>query len=179
MPFAYGGGIRCVEDMQRLVDIGVEKVILNTAAVENPRIVAAAAEIIGTQSIVVAMDVKHSVFGGNQVMLASGTRKTGLSAVAHARNMASLGAGEILINSIDRDGTMTGYDLELVRAVAEAVDVPVIACGGAGNFGHLQDAIRVGASAVAAGSLFTFYGKHRAVLITYPQGELEALFPSD
>ena len=117
----------------------------------------------------VSIDARSKLLGGHEVMAAGGTRKTGLDPVEQARRMVELGAGELLINSIDRDGSQTGYDLPLIRSVTEAVTVPVVACGGAGSLQHFVQAVNeAGASAVAAGSMFVFHGKHRAVLISYP-----------
>jgi imidazole glycerol-phosphate synthase subunit HisF len=135
-------------------------------------------EVIGSQSVVVAMDVHRSVFGRLEVMLENGARSTGIDPVAHARRAEAMGAGEIFLTSVDRDGTMSGYDLRLVRLVTQAVSVPVIASGGAGSLEDLRAAVKEGGcSAVAVGSMFIFHGKHRAVLITYPGYEtLQALF---
>lgn len=169
MPVAYGGGIRTLEQVRALIALGVEKVILNTAAVETPQLVADAARELGKQSVVVSIDVKRAWLSGKpQVYIRGGRRNTGLHPAAHARRMQELGAGEVLLNSIDRDGTMAGYDLPLITEVARAVSVPVIACGGAGSVQDFRLAVGAGASAVAAGSLFVFQGKYRAVLISFP-----------
>jgi imidazole glycerol-phosphate synthase subunit HisF len=177
MPLGYGGGIRSVEDIRRILATGVEKVILNAAALADPALVEAAARAAGSQSIVVSIDAKKKLLGGYEVWAAGATRATGRDPAEFAREMQSRGAGEILITSIDRDGTQKGFDLELVRRVAAAVSVPVVACGGAGTLAHLREAVDAGASAVAAGSMFVYVGKHRAVLINYPQyRELENLF---
>ncbi len=178
MPVAYGGGIRSVEDARAMLQLGVEKVIVNAAAVETPALVGAAAREFGSQSVVVCIDAKKSLFGRHEVHTHGGRRNAKLAPAAFAREMEDQGAGELVVHSIDRDGTMAGYDLELVRAVASAVRIPVIACGGAGRLDDLRAAVQEGgASAVAAGSLFVFHGKHRAVLISYPtQDALSALF---
>jgi cyclase len=177
MPFAYGGGVRDRDTMSRLFALGVEKVALNSAAISNPGLVEEAASIFGSQSVIVSIDVKKRWLSRYEVFSHSGTRGTGLHPTQHAKRMADCGAGEILINSIDRDGTMLGFDLELVRSVTSAVDVPVVACGGAGKLADFAAAVKDGgASAVAAGSMFVFQGPHRAVLITYPEyRELEKL----
>lgn len=177
MPFAYGGGVRDRDTMARLFALGVEKIALNSAAIQMPQLVEQAASAFGSQSVIVSIDVKKRFLGGYEVFSHSGTRGTGLTPVDHARRMAQCGAGEILVNSVDRDGTMTGYDVDLVRSVAQTVNVPVVACGGAGKLEDFAAAVRDGgASAVAAGSMFVFQGRHRAVLITYPDyRELEAL----
>lgn len=177
MPMAYGGGIREIDDVRTILKLGVEKVVLNTAAVENPGFVAEAARINGSSSVVVSIDVKRDILGRYRVYTRSGTQKTSLDPVSFAERIARSGAGEIIINSIDRDGTCEGYDLFLTRSVADAVDVPVVACGGAGSVDDLKIVIRdARASAAAAGSLFVFQGPHRAVLITFPEEELKVLF---
>jgi len=174
IPLCYGGGVRDHATMKELYTIGVEKVSLNTAAFETPDLVRAAAADWGSQSVIVSIDAKKKLLGGYEVCIRGGKKATGVDPAKFAEQMQAAGAGEILINSIDRDGTMTGYDLDLVRRVADAVDVPVVACGGARNVADLKTVIRDGhASAAAAGSMFVFQGPHRAVLISYPQaGEL-------
>jgi cyclase len=169
MPVAYGGGIRSMEDMRRLLRAGFEKVALNTEAQRNPGVIEEAAREFGSQAVVVALDVRRKMFGRYEVFVNGGRQSTGVDPVTAARRAADLGAGEILLTSIDRDGSMEGYDIGLIRTVTEAIPVPLVACGGAGTLRDFRDAIREGgASAVAAGSLFVFVGKHRAVLITYP-----------
>lgn len=169
IPLAYGGGIRSMDDVRKLLGIGIEKLIMNTSAVENPSLVREVADHAGSQAAVVSIDVKKTLLGKYEVFTRCGQKKTGLDPVAHAVEMEKMGAGEIIINSIDRDGTMEGYDIELVRKVADAVRVPVVACGGAGNLSHVSEAIKQGhASAAAAGSLFVFQGPLRGVLISYP-----------
>jgi len=178
MPLGYGGGIRNLTQMERLFKIGVEKVAVNTSAVENPELVKEAARIFGSQSIVVSLDVKRGVFGNYEIVLGGGKRKSGIEPVGFAKRMEEAGAGEILLNAVDRDGTMQGYDIDLIRSVTNAVSLPVIACGGAGKTEDLGRAIlEGGASAVAAGSIFVFHGRHRAVLINFPKrNELERIF---
>lgn len=157
MPFTVGGGVRSVEDVRALLLAGADKVAINTAAVEDPRLVRRAAERFGAQCIVVSIDYAHR--GGiPEVLTHGGTRPTGLDARTHAARAAREGAGELLLTSVDRDGTREGFDLQVTRAVAEAVDVPVIASGGAGTLAHLAEALGPagGASAVAVGSLFHF-----------------------
>lgn len=169
IPLAYGGGIRSMEDVHKLLSIGIEKLIMNTSAVENTSIIRETADHAGSQAVVISIDVKKNFLGKYEVFTRCGQKKTGLDPVNHAVEMEKLGVGEILINSIDRDGTMQGYDIELVRRVADAVRVPVVACGGAGNLSHISNVIRQGhASAAAAGSLFVFQGSLRGVLISYP-----------
>ena len=169
IPLAYGGGIRSMDDVRKLLSIGIEKLIMNTSAVETPSLVREVADHAGSQAAVVSMDVKKGLLGKYEVLAHCGQKKTGLDPVKHAVEMERMGVGEILINSIDRDGTMQGYDLELVRKVADAVSVPVVACGGAGNLSHVSEVIKQGhASAAAAGSIFVFQGPLRGVLISYP-----------
>lgn len=169
IPLAYGGGIRSMDDVRKLLSLGIEKLIMNTSAVETPSLVREVADHAGSQAAVVSMDVKKGLLGKYEVLAHCGQKKTGLDPVKHAVEMERMGVGEILINSIDRDGTMQGYDLELVRKVADAVSVPVVACGGAGNLSHVSEVIKQGhASAAAAGSIFVFQGPLRGVLISYP-----------
>jgi cyclase len=178
MPLSYGGGLRNLEDLKGIFNLGVEKVVINSYAVENPHFVKEASKRYGNQSIVVAIDVKKNSWGKYEIFIHGGKRKTKLDLLDQVREMERLGAGEILLNSIDRDGTMQGYDIDLIKQVTEAVSVPVIACGGPGKIQDFVEAVRKGgASAVAAGSLFVFHGKYRAVLISYPASdELEHAF---
>jgi cyclase len=172
MPLAYGGGIRAVEDAQAVLSLGVEKVVLNSVAAASPALVTRIAAEYGAQAVVASIDARRKLFGGHECVTHAGTRKTGVDPVAMARRMVEAGAGELFVTAVDRDGTMTGYDVDLVASVAAAVPVPVIACGGAGSVDHLRSVLVEGhASAAAAGSLFVFTGPHRAVLITYPPRE--------
>lgn len=175
MPFCYGGGITTVEEIAKLFKLGVEKVAINTQALTNPSLIERAAERFGSQSVVVSIDVKKNLFGKYRVFSHGGRKSVKVDPVSFAQQMEQTGAGEILLNSMDRDGTGAGYDLELIRSVTESVRIPVIACGGAGKLDDFSSAVKTaGASAVAAGSLFVFQGPHRAVLITYPaMSELE------
>lgn len=175
MPLSYGGGVRTIEQARQLFAIGVEKILINSAAIENPALLTAIAAEYGSQAVIAGIDVKKDWLGRVRVFSHAGGTNTGLTPVEHARTMADKGAGEILLNAIDRDGTMGGYDLELIKDVAAAVPVPLVACGGAGSIADLASAIDAGASAVAAGSLFVFTGARRAVLINYPSpAELRA-----
>jgi imidazole glycerol-phosphate synthase subunit HisF len=171
MPFGYGGGIRTIDQIKAILRAGAEKVSINTAAPDHPELIREASRTFGSQSIVAAIDVKSKLFGKYEVLTKGGSHRTGLDPVTHAKEMEKAGAGEILINSIDRDGTQKGYDEELIRQVSHAVTVPVIACGGAGSVEDFKKAVDAGASAVAAGSMFVFHGPHRAVLITFPASE--------
>ena len=178
MPFAVGGGIKTVEDMKQIIQAGAEKVVLNTYAIENPDLVDQGQKIFGNQAIVVSLDAKKTDGGDYEIYTRSGSKATGLNAVHIARKMENLGAGEILINSIDRDGTRDGYDIELIKQISQSIEIPVVAIGGACTLGDFSDAVKDGgASAVAAGSMFVFVGKKRAVLINYPEkSELEEIF---
>jgi cyclase len=157
MPLTVGGGIRTVEDVHQLLMKGADKVAVNTAAVENPQLITDVARRFGSQCVVVSIDFRTGAGGSRQVYTHSGTRATGLDPVQLARRAEELGAGEILLTSIERDGTMAGYDLDCLRQVSEAVRIPVIAGGGAGNAAHVYEAISEGhASAAAAASMFHF-----------------------
>jgi len=169
MPLAYGGGIRTLEQIRAVLGCGAEKVVINTAAIETPALIEQSAREFGSQSVVVSIDVKRTLFGGARVMNGRSHKLLSIEPASHAREMVRRGAGEIFLNDVDRDGTRAGYDLDLIRTISTAVDVPTIACGGAGTVADLGAAIAAGASAAAAGSLFTLFGKHRAVLITYPE----------
>lgn len=172
MPFAVGGGIRTLADAKELITAGAEKVVLNTAAIEHPELVREIAEQFGSQSVIVSIDAKKDLLGRMCVAVRGGKKSLGITPWDHAREMEKLGAGEILINSVERDGTGEGYDIPLIRRVADTVQVPVIAFGGAGKQEHLRAAVvEGGASAMAAGSMFVFYGARHAVLINYPTKE--------
>jgi cyclase len=157
MPLTVGGGVRSVEDVRALLLAGADKVSINTAAVFNPDFVRVAAEKFGNQCIVVAIDAKAVAPGKWEIFTHGGRKETGIDAIEFAQKVASLGAGEILLTSMDRDGAKSGYDIALTRAVSDAVPVPVIASGGVGNLDHLVAGVRDGhASAVLAASIFHF-----------------------
>ena len=169
MPLCYGGGVRSIEHLRRLFALGIEKVAINSFATVSPEFLREAADAFGSSSVIASIDVKKDWRGRYRVVSHGATRRTNLTPAEFAVEMERQGAGEILLTSVDRDGTMSGYDLDLIRTVTSAVGIPVVACGGAGSVDDLAKAIRVaGASAAAAGSLFVFHGPHRAVLITYP-----------
>jgi imidazole glycerol-phosphate synthase subunit HisF len=170
MPFCYGGGVKSVEQVERLISIGVEKVALSSALIENPDLLSQAAERVGRQSIVAVIDVKKiGLFRKNTVVTHRGAKNTGLDPLTHAMKLEKMGAGEIVINSVDQDGMMQGYDLELADAMRNVTNVPLTILGGAGSMADIKALVSkhpiIGA---AAGSLFVFKGKFRAVLINYP-----------
>ena len=175
MPMSYGGGISTLAHVRRIFQLGFEKVIISSAAYKNPKLILEAAAIYGSQSIVGCVDVRKTMLGRYELCSSSARVKEKVSLPDHLATLIQNGVGEIFVNSVDRDGTMAGYDLKLIREVSEAVTVPVIACGGAGSIEHLVQAVQEGnASAVAAGSLFVFMGPHRAVLINYPERKVLA-----
>lgn len=168
MPLAYGGGIKNLEQIKQLFDIGIEKVILNSA-LSNLELINKASDIYGNQSIVASIDVKKTLFGDYQIYTYSGTKREKYNLMCFVKKIVDAGIGEIIIQSINREGTMKGYDLELLKKVSNSVNVPVVASGGAGSLNDFKDAIQKGnATAVAAGSLFVYKGIHKAVLINYP-----------
>ena len=171
MPLCYGGGVKTVEQVEKIISLGVEKVAMSSAVVKNPGIVAQASEVVGSQSIVVVMDVKKTERGGNyEIWTHNASKPTGRrSPVDFAQQVESLGAGEVVINSIDNDGVMKGYDFELVNNIRESINLPITMLGGAGTLQDIGKLInRFGIIGAAAGSLFVFKGKYRAVLINYP-----------
>lgn len=173
MPLGYGGGVQRLEQIERLFKLGLEKVVVNTAAYWDPELVRQASRAFGSQSIVVSMDVRRTWLSDYRVYVNGARTSTRLDPVTYACRAEDLGAGELLINSVDRDGRMCGYDLDLISTVSQAVQIPVVASGGAGSVNDFADVIRRGgASAAAAGSLFVFHGKYRAVLINYPPADL-------
>lgn len=178
MPLAYGGGITKVSEIERIIQLGVEKVILNSAALENLDLVHAAAASVGSQSVVISIDVKKRWLGGYGVFTRSGTRRIAGDLVSIVDAVTEAGAGELLLNAIDKDGTMGGYDHALIKAVTARTTLPVIAAGGASGPADLVCAVQQsGASAVAAGALFVYRGPHRAVLLSYPSArDIRAFF---
>lgn len=168
MPLCYGGGVTSVEQARRIMALGVEKVALSSGAMSRPALVTEIAEQVGRQSVVVVLDVKKGLFGGHRVYTNNGTKDTGRAPIDCAREFEGRGAGEIVLNSIDLDGAMTGYDLSLARDLRAAVHVPVTLLGGAGSYADLETAVdALGTIGLAAGSLFVFKGTYRAVLISY------------
>jgi len=178
MPFAYGGGIHSLQQIERIIKSGAEKIIINTQAFLGKNFLKDAVHQFGSSTIAVSVDVKREFLKGNIVYIKGGTQSTGINPVDYAREIENTGAGEILINSIDRDGVMEGYDIELIKSISNSIKIPLIACGGAGRLSDFGLAVKQGgASAAAAGSFFVFHGKRRAVLITYPSySEISSLF---
>ncbi len=178
MPLCYGGGVKAVEQAEKIISMGVEKVAISSGAVANPGLVASMAEIVGSQSVVVVLDVKHAGTPGEyEICTHNGTRPTGRSPFEFAKEMEDLGAGEIVVNSVDNDGVMKGYDLALIARLRQSITLPITALGGAGSLSDIQGLIgRFGIVGAAAGSLFVFKGVYRAVLINYPsRSEKDAL----
>jgi cyclase len=168
MPMGYGGGLNTIEDIRMVFSLGYEKVVLNTAAITNPELIKTAANEYGSQSIVISIDVRKTVFNDYMIYTRSGNQKIKNYLSEHIKKVIELGAGEILIANIDKDGCMSGYDLNLIETVTKYSTVPVIASCGARTVDDFVQARRHGASAVAAGSMFVYQGPHRAVLISYP-----------
>ena len=166
MPLAYGGGIRDCESIRKIIRSGVEKVIINSATASNIQLISDAADMVGSQSVVAAIDVKKPLIGDYRCFSHSGSQKLADDPIILARKLEAAGAGEIMINNISRDGMMTGYDIALIEMLRQAVSVPLIVCGGAGQISDLYAAFNAGADGAAAGSLFVFHGKHKAVLIS-------------
>lgn len=168
MPLCYGGGVTTPEQATRIMGLGVEKVAISAGAIARPELIADLADKVGRQSVVVVLDVKKRTFGGYQLKTHNGTRAASTLPLDFARKAERLGAGEIVINSIDHDGMMDGYDLDFAQQIRAAVDVPITVLGGAGSWHHMESAVRrLGTVGVAAGSFFVFKGPFRAVLINY------------
>lgn len=169
MPLGYGGGISSIQEIEYLFNLGIEKIILNSNACSNPKLVAEAINIFGSQSIVVSMDVRKNWLTKKQIVYTlNGEHNTKINPLEYAKRMEEFGVGELIVNSIDQDGTMEGYDYNLIKTISEAVKIPIVALGGAGSIEDLKKAKDSGASALGAGSLFVYQKPHRAVLITYP-----------
>ena len=176
MPLCYGGGVRSVEQAARIFDLGVEKICLQSAAINDIEIISRIAERFGSQSVVISIDVKRNWSGQPRLYESRTGKSLKLPWSDFVRQVVAAGAGEVLINAVDRDGEMQGMDLDLIREASSTLSVPLIALGGVGNLQDIRAAVKAGASAVAAGAFFVFHGPHRAVLITYPSySELEQL----
>lgn len=169
MPLAYGGGIRTLEQARRIFALGVEKICLQTSALDNPHLISEVADQFGSQSVVVSIDVKRNWIGKPQVYSSAKEKTLDGIWIDILQSIVNAGAGEVLLNAVDKDGTLSGPDLQLIREASSGVGVPLIALGGISSLNDIKDAVNAGASAVAAGSFFVFHGPHRAVLITYPE----------
>lgn len=174
MPLCYGGGIRNVEQAQRIFSLGVEKVALSSAAIENPELISKIAERVGTQSAVVVLDVKKKLLGGYEIYTHNGKKGTGKNPIEMARLFQKMGAGEIVINSIDQDGVMKGFDYDLVEKIRKEITLPLTVIGGAGSLDDIGKLInKFGIIGASAGSLFVFKGVYKAVLINYPNPDIK------
>lgn len=169
MPFAVGGGIKSISDIRSIINQGAEKVIINSAAALNPEFIKQASQTFGSSTIVVCIDVKKKRLSKSQTWIHNGKKPTGYSLVDYAKLMEEMGAGELIIQSIEQDGTMQGYDIENINKVSKTVKIPIVALGGAGNMEHLKKGYTEGnANGLAAGSMFVYQGSRRGILINYP-----------
>lgn len=169
MPLCYGGGIKTVEQATKIFNLGVEKIALSSAVIENLKLVSDISKEVGSQSVVVVIDVKKKMFGGYDIYTHNGTKKTNIDLEKFIIELQSLGIGEIVINSIDNDGVMKGYDLSLIEKIKPLINVPMTVLGGAGTLEDINKLIeKFGIIGCSAGSLFVFKGKYKAVLINYP-----------
>lgn len=178
MPLCYGGGVKTVEQAQKIFGLGIEKIALSSEVLHNPELITQIANRVGAQSVIVVLDVKKKLFGGYEVYTHNGKKSTGINPFDFAEKAQRLGAGEIIINSIDQDGVMKGFDMNLIDKVRDKISLPLTVLGGAGELQHIQQVIhKHGVIGVAAGSLFVFKGVYKAVLINYPEkGEKEKLY---
>lgn len=169
MPLCYGGGVKTVEQAQRIFSLGIEKIALSSAVLQNPKLITEISDRVGAQSVIVVLDVKKKLLGGYEVYTHNGKKATGINPLKFVAEAQKLGAGEIVINSIDKDGVMKGYDLDLIGKVREKITLPMTVLGGAGSLNDIEKVIDGhGVIGVAAGSLFVFKGPYKAVLINYP-----------
>lgn len=178
MPLCYGGGVKTVEQAQKIFGLGIEKIALSDAVLKNPDLITKIANRVGSQSVIVVIDVKKKLLGGYEIYTHNGKKSTGINPILFAQNAEKLGAGEIIINSIDQDGMMKGYDLNLIDKITENISIPVTVLGGAGSLNDIKKVIdKHKIIGVAAGSLFVFKGTYKAVLINYPsKKEKEELY---
>lgn len=177
MPICYGGGITTIEQMKKIFKLGVEKISINLSLLDNLELLRESSSIFGSQSIVVSIDIKKNFFGNYSIYNHKKKRINKQELVRYVQLLEENGAGEIMINNVDLDGTLEGYDLKLIKNIKDLITIPLITCGGAKDLNDFKEAKDLAVSGVAAGSFFVFYGKHRAVLITYPQyKELEKTF---
>ncbi|NLR90508.1 AglZ/HisF2 family acetamidino modification protein [Flammeovirga agarivorans] len=172
MPISYGGGINSLDKAKKVFNCGIEKIVINSASFTKPKIISQIAEIYGEQSVVVSIDIKKS-FWSNKYMLRyqNGKKKSKIDIISHLKNIQELGAGEVLLNNIDREGTYQGYDLDLIKKIAENCEVPLVVNGGAKSLEDMCNSIKHGASACGAGSLFVYTSNKKGILINYPQQE--------
>ncbi|GGD02617.1 imidazole glycerol phosphate synthase subunit HisF [Pyruvatibacter mobilis] len=179
MPMAYGGGLTNLKQVKTIFSLGFEKVVLNSTIFSNPKLIEEIVKIFGAQAVVACVDVRRSLFGRHTVYSHGGRTKQQVKLVPYLKALEEMGVGEVMIQSVDRDGTMAGYDIEITQIASQNVSMPVIACGGAGSLEHFVDAVTDGsATAVAAGSMFVYKGVHRAVLINYPPRQsLKSILP--
>jgi len=169
MPLCYGGGVKTVEQAQKIFGLGIEKIALSSAIIKTPQLVTQIAERVGSQSVIVVLDIKKKLLGGYEVYTHNGKKSTGINPIKFVKDLELLGAGEIIINSIDQDGMMKGYDMTLIEKIAESISIPLTVLGGAGSLADIEKVIdNHGVIGVAAGSLFVFKGPYKAVLINYP-----------
>ena len=169
MPMSYGGGIKTADQAKKIFSIGFEKVILNSLTYDAPDVVKEISQTYGAQAVVACLDVKRNFLGKYELFTHSAKNKKKVSLLEHVSQLQDMGVGEIIVNSIDRDGTQSGYDINLLTQLNNKVSVPLVACGGAASISDFSEAVKAGASAVAAGAMFVFRGKHRAVLVSYPE----------
>jgi len=169
MPLCYGGGVKTVEQAQRIFSLGIEKIALSSSVLQNPNLITEISDRVGSQSVIVVLDIKKKLLGGYEVYTHNGKKATGINPFKFAEEAQKLGAGEIVINSIDKDGVMKGYDMDLIAKIREKITVPMTVLGGAGSLEDIEKVIdKHGVIGVAAGSLFVFKGPYKAVLINYP-----------
>jgi len=172
MPLCYGGGVKTVKQAQRIFSLGVEKIALSSSIIQNPNLITEISEKVGSQSVIVVLDVKKKLVGGYEIYTHNGKKSTGISPIKFAKMAQKLGAGEVIINSIDNDGMMNGFDMNIITKVREEITIPLTVLGGAGNLEDMKKVIlKNGIIGVAAGSLFVFRGVYKAVLINYPSKE--------
>ena len=174
MPICYGGGVKTVEQAQKIFGLGIEKIALSSSVINNPKLISEISQRVGSQSVIVVMDIKKKLLGGYEIYTHNGKKSTGIDPVSFAKKVQEYGAGEIIINSIDQDGMMKGFDMSLISKMREVVYIPVTVLGGAGNINDIKRVIQqYGIIGVAAGSLFVFKGKYKAVLINYPVKDIK------
>ncbi len=179
MPLGYGGGIKSIEDIKRIINLGYEKVIMNSAVLDNRELVKSASEIIGSQSLVICVDVRKTTENTYKVYSHISKKVIDLNPVEYIKFLESEGAGEIIVHSVDKEGSFSGYDTVFLRDISSQVKIPVIALGGAGSLDDIKEILKTEVSAAAAGSIFVFYGRLRAVLINYPARDVieKLIFP--